>query len=57
MKVNNVELQIEAQMEMSQPALSCVMCPSWNLLLSRICPRLICLEQSSLKMSTTEQKM
>lgn len=45
------------QMDMSQKDLSCVVSPSWNLVLSRICPRLICLEQSSLKMFTKEQKM
>lgn len=56
MKMNNEEPQREVQMETSQYALSCVLCPSWNPILSRVCPRLICLGQSSLKMFTKEQK-
>ena len=53
----NVWLKIETKMEMNEYSLSCVMCLSWNLLFLTPCPRLICLEQSSLRICTKEQSV
>lgn len=44
-------------MEMNAYSLSCVMCLSWNLLFLTPCPRLICLEQSSLRICTKEHRV
>lgn len=50
----NVWLKIETKMEMNEYSLSCVKCLSWNLLFLTPCPRLICLEQNSLRICTKE---
>ena len=55
--MTNVWLKIETKMEMNEYSLSCVMCLSWNLLFLTPCPRLICLEQSSLRICTKEHRV
>lgn len=42
---------------MNEYSLSCVMCLSCNLLFLKPYPRLICLEQSSLRICTKEQRV